>query len=119
VRLWHLSVVWQQQVARHELSNFPQNTRNGPLRMPEDLLTSLTRHTDVDGPGAMPHEVVCVLLWPVDGYTRTSKLVGVSFSTFLLIILLLLLPLLLLPLLLLLLPNARLCCNACDNQARI
>jgi hypothetical protein len=66
-----LSVVWQQQVARHEVIDFSQNARNGPARTPEDLPTSPTRHTDGDGPGAMPHAVVCVLLWPVDGYTPT------------------------------------------------
>jgi hypothetical protein len=62
-RPWHLSVVWQQQVARHEVIDFSQNARNGPART--------TRHTDVDGPGAMPHAVMCVLLWPVDGFTPT------------------------------------------------
>jgi hypothetical protein len=70
-RPWYLSVVWQQQVARHEVSDFSQNARNGPPCTPEDLPTSPTRHTDVDGPGAMLHEVMCVLLWPVDGYTPT------------------------------------------------
>jgi hypothetical protein len=54
--------VWQQQVARHELINFSQNARNGPARTPEDLPTSPTQHKDIDGPGAMPHDVVCVLL---------------------------------------------------------
>jgi hypothetical protein len=29
------------------------------------------RHTDVDGPGAIPHQALCILLWPVEGYTPT------------------------------------------------
>jgi hypothetical protein len=66
-----LSVMWQQQVARHGVIDFPQNARNGPTRSPEDLPTSPTRHTDVEGPGAIPHQVLCILLRPVDGYTPT------------------------------------------------
>jgi hypothetical protein len=66
-----LSVVWQQYVACHEVIDVSQNARNGPERTPKDLPTSVTRHTDIDGPEAMPHEVVCVLLWPEDGYTPT------------------------------------------------
>jgi hypothetical protein len=59
-RPWYLSVVWQQQAARHEMIDFSQNARNGPPRTLEDLLTGPTRHADVDGLGAMPHEVECV-----------------------------------------------------------
>jgi hypothetical protein len=47
------------------------DTRNGPTRSPKDLSTSPTRYTDIDGPGAIPHQMLCILLWPVDGYTPT------------------------------------------------
>jgi hypothetical protein len=79
-----LSVVWQQQAARHEVIDFSQNARNGPARTPEDLPTSPNRRTDGDGSGAMPHAVVCVLLWPVDGYTPTLCLLLFPISKLLL-----------------------------------